>query len=266
MLALNRGQAAAGLLACLRRGAGIAVPVHAVLDAQAGTLRCVALKLRVNLAAVTAIPGAQHGMADALVIRRLPVEFALVFAYVNSIIHVFHFLCVSYAAVTAQLDRTAGRAKIVVQPVQRVGALAFPAHFKMQVCAVTVAGIAAVADQLAFPHLLPLSHAELAQVGIQGFEGAILVGRVAQLDHVAIAVDVPLGALAVPAVGRLHCAALCGVYRRAHRRAEIQRPVQAAVIVEPACGDNVLGQGPMQQGFFILQPHFYPPYFVLFHI
>ena len=206
-------------------------------------------------------------MADALVIRRLPIKFALVFAYVNSIIHVFHFLhVVRYAAVAAQFYRAAGRTEIVVQPVQRVGAVASPPHLKMQVCSIAVAGIAAVADQLPLLHLLALSHAELAQVGIQGFEGAILVGRVAQLDHVAIAVDVPLGALAVPAVGRLHCAALCGVYRRAHRRAEIQRPVQAAVIVEPACGDNVLGQGPMQQGFFILQPHLYPPYLVLFHI
>ena len=267
MFAVDRGQAAAGFLPCFRRGTGVAVPVHAVLDAQAGALRCVALKLRVNLAAVTAIPGAQHSMADAPVIRRLPVEFTLVLAYVNSIIHVFHFLhIVIDAAVAAQFYRAASRAEIVVQPVQRVGAVAFPPHLKMQVCPVTVAGIPAVADQLALFYLLPLGHAEFAQMGVQGFEGSVLVGRVAQLDHVAIAVDVPLGALAVPAVGRLHCAALCGVYRRAHRRAEIQRPVQAAVIVEPACGDNVLGQGPMQQGFFILQPHFYPPYFVLFHI
>ena len=116
----------------------------------------------------------------------------------------------------------------------------------MQVCSIAVAGIAAVADQLPLLHLLALGHAESAQMGIQGFEGSVLVGRVAQLDHVAIAVDVPLGALAVPAVGRLHRATLCGVYRRAYRRAEIQRPVQAAVIVEPARGDDVLGQGPMQ--------------------
>ena len=79
MLALDRGQAAAGLLAGFRRGGGVAVPVHAVLEAQPGTLSRVALKLGVFLAAVTAIPGAQHGMADALVIRRLPVEFALMF-------------------------------------------------------------------------------------------------------------------------------------------------------------------------------------------
>ena len=129
-----------------------------------------------------------------------------------------------------------------------------------------VAGIAAVADQLAFLYLLSLRHAKIAQMGVQRFQRAVLVGCMAQLDHVAVAVDVPLGALAVPAIGRLHRATLCGVYRRAHRRAEIQRPVQAAVIVEPARGDDVLGQGPVKQGFFILQPHFYPPYFVLFHI
>ena len=79
VLALDRCQAAAGLLPGFRRGAGIAVPVHAVLDAQAGTLRCVALKLGVFLAAVTAIPGAQHSMANALAMGCLPVKFALVF-------------------------------------------------------------------------------------------------------------------------------------------------------------------------------------------
>ena len=171
-----------------------------------------------------------------------------------------------YAAVTAQLDRTAGRVKIAVQPVQRVGTVASPPHLKMQVCSIAVAGIAAVADQLPLLHLLSLRHAKLAQVGVQRFQRAVLVCSVAQLDHVAVAVDVPLGAVAIPAVGRLHRATLCGVHRGAYRRAEVQRPVQAAVIVEPACGDNVLDQGPMQQGFFILQPHFYPPYFVLFHI
>ena len=144
MLALDRGQAAAGLLAGFRRGTGVAVPVHTVLDAQAGTLSCVALKLRVNLTAVTAIPGAQHGVADALAVGCLPSKFVLVFRYVDCIIHALHFLCVLYAAVTAQLDRTAGRAEISIQPVQRVGTLAFPAHFKMQVCSIAVAGIAAV--------------------------------------------------------------------------------------------------------------------------
>ena len=118
-------------------------------------------------------------------------------------------------------------------------------------CPVTVAGIPAVADQLTLLHLLPLRHAKLAQVGIQGFEGAILVGRVAQLDHVAIAVDIPLGALAVPAVGRLHRATLRSVHGRADGGAEIQRSVQAAIIVEPARGDNVLGQGPVKQDVFV---------------
>ena len=247
MFAVDRGQAAAGFLPCFRRGTGVAVPVHAVLDAQAGALSGVALKLGVFLAAVTAIPGAQHSMADALAVGCLPIKFALVFRYVDCIIHALHFLCVLYAAVTAQLDRTAGRAKIVVQPVQRVGALAFPAHFKMQVCAVTVASIAAVADQLTLLHLLTLGHAELAQMGIQGFEGSVLVGRVAQLDHVAVTVGISLGALAVPAVCDCNRATLCGVHGGANGRAEIQCPVQAAIIVEPARGDNVLGQGPAEQ-------------------
>ena len=37
----------------------------------------------------------------------------------------------------------------------------------MQVCSIAVAGIPAVADQLAFLHLLALGHAELIQVGVQ---------------------------------------------------------------------------------------------------
>ena len=73
----------------------------------------------------------------------------------------------------------------------------------------------------------------------------------AQLEHIAIAVGIPLGAAAIPAVCDCNRATLCGVYRRAHRCAEIQRPVQAAVIVEPAGGDNVLGQGPVKQNVFV---------------
>ena len=171
-----------------------------------------------------------------------------------------------YAAVAAQFYRAAGRAEIVVQPVQRVGAVALPPHFKMRVCSIAVAGIAAVADQLALVYRLSLGHAEFAQMGVQRLQPAAAVIRMAQLDHVAIAVDVPLGALAIPVVRDCNRAGLRSVHWRAHRCAEIQRPVQAAVIVDPARGDDVLGQGPMQQGFFILQPHFYPPYFVLFHI
>ena len=241
MFAVDRGQAAAGFLPCFLRGAGIAVPVHAVLDTQPGALRGVALKLGVNLAAVAAIPGAQHGVADALVIRRLPIKFALVLAYINSMLHVFHFLCVLYAAVAAQFYRAAGRAKIVIQPVQRVRAVALPPYFKMQVCAVAVAGVTAVANQLAFLHFLALLDHDFVQVGVQCLQCAVLVGRVAQLDHVAVAVDISLGALAIPAVGDFHRAGLRSVYRRADCGAKIQRPVQAAVIVEPACRDDVLG-------------------------
>ena len=136
----------------------------------------------------------------------------------------------------------------------------------MQVCSIADAGIAAVADQLAFLYLLSLRHAEFAQMGVQRLQPAAAVIRMAQLEHIAIAVGIPLGAAAIPAVCGFHRTVCRGIHRRADGGAEIQRPVQAAVIVEPTCGDNVLGQGPMQQGFFILQPHFYPPYFVLFHI
>ena len=136
----------------------------------------------------------------------------------------------------------------------------------MQVCSIAVAGIAAVADQLTLLHLLTLLDNNLIKMCVQRFERTILVCSVFQLDHVAIAVCIAAGALAIPVVRDCNRAGLRSVHWRAHRCAEIQRPVQAAVIVEPACGDNVLGQGPMQQGFFILQPHLYPPYLVLFHI
>ena len=197
---------------------------------------------------------------------RLPVKFALMLTYVDCVIHTLHFLFVLYAAVAAQPHCAGSCAEISIQPVQRVDPAVFVPHLKMQVCPVTVAGIPAVADQLALVYRLPLGHAEFAQMGIQRLQPAAAVIRMAQLEHIAIAVGIPLGAAAIPSVCGFHRATLRSVHGRAHCCAEIQRPVQAAVIVEPARGDNVLGQGPMQQGFFILQPHFYPPYFVLFHI
>ena len=84
-------------------------------------------------------------------------------------------------------------------------------------------------------------------MGVQRLQPAAAVIRMAQLDHVAVAVDIPLGALAVPVVRDCNRATLCGVHGGANGRAEIQCPVQAAIIVEPARGDNVLGQGPAEQ-------------------
>ena len=104
------------------------------------------------------------------------------------------------ALVAAQPHRGRCRRKICIQPVQRVDPAVFVPHLKMQVCPVTVAGIPAVADQLALIYRLPLGHAEFAQMGVQRLQPAAAVIRMAQLDHVAIAVDIPLGALAVPAV------------------------------------------------------------------
>ena len=136
----------------------------------------------------------------------------------------------------------------------------------MQVCSIAVAGIAAVADQLAFLYLLSLRHAKIAQVGVQRFQRAVLVGCMAQLDHVAVTVGISLGALAVPAVCDCNRATLCGVHGGANGCAEIQRPVQAAVIVEPTSCNHMLRQWPPKTYFSILQPHLYPPYLVLFHI
>ena len=122
----------------------------------------------------------------------------------------------------------------------------------MQVCPVTVAGIPTVADQLALVYRLPLGYAEFTQMGVQRLQPAAAVIRMAQLEHIAIAVGIPLGALAVPAVGGLHRATLCGVYRRAHRRAEIQRPVQAAVIIKPPSGNHMALQRPAKQNIPIV--------------
>ena len=128
----------------------------------------------------------------------------------------------------------------------------FVPHLKMQVCPVTVAGIPAVADQLALVYRLPLGHAEFAQMGVQRLQPAAAVIRMAQLEHIAIAVGIPLGAAAIPAVGRLHRATLRSVHGRAHCCAEIQRPVQAAVIIKPPGGNHMALQRPAKQNIPIV--------------
>ena len=90
VLALNRGQATAGLLACLRRGGGVAVPVHAVLDAQPFALCTVALKLRVNLVLVPPVPRAQHRVRHARIFDRFPVDFSLVLTDVDRVVNYIH--------------------------------------------------------------------------------------------------------------------------------------------------------------------------------
>jgi len=122
----------------------------------------------------------------------------------------------------------------------------------MQVCPVTVAGIAAVADQLALVYRLPLGHAEFAQMGVQRLQPAAAVIRMAQLEHIAIAVGIPLGAAAIPAVCGFHRAVCRGIHRRADGGAEIQRPVQAAVIIKPPSGNHMALQRPAKQNIPIV--------------
>ena len=127
----------------------------------------------------------------------------------------------------------------------------------MRVCSIAVAGIAAVADQLALVYRLPLGHAEFAQMGVQRLQPAATVIRMAQLEHIAIAVGIPLGALAVPAVCDCNRAGLRSVHGRADCRTKVQRPVQRAIIVQPSGGDYMALQGPAEKHIFIFQSHFF---------
>ena len=142
------------------------------------------------------------------------------------------------------------RGEVVVQPHQRVGALAAQDDLKMQVCAEHVAGHAAVADDLALFDLLAVLDAIAAQVCVPRLQHTALVGRVFDSHHVAIALHTR-PRVSVPVLGLIHGAALGSVYRLragiADPGAQVDGPVQAAVVVKPSLCDDVLGQRPRQQ-------------------
>ena len=64
----------------------------------------------------------------------------------------------------------------------------------MQMVACNASGVANVSDDLPGLHLLTGGDADGRAVGVQRFQPAAAVIRMAQLDHVAIAVGVALGA------------------------------------------------------------------------
>ena len=94
-------------------------------------------------------------------------------------------------------------------------------------------------------------------MGVQRLQPAATVIRMAQLEHIAIAVGIPLGALAVPAVCDCNRAGLRSVHGRADCRTKVQRPVQRAIIVQPSGGDYMALQGPAEKHIFISQVSFF---------
>lgn len=89
-------------------------------------------------------------------------------------------------------------------------------------------------------------------MGVQRLQPAATVIRMAQLDHVAVAVGIPLGAAAIPVVRGFHRTVCRGIHRRADGGAEIQRPVQAAIIIKPPSGDHMALQRPAKQNIPIV--------------
>ena len=77
-----------------------------------------------------------------------------------------------------------------------------------------------------------------------------LVGRVFDSHHVAIALHTR-PRVSVPVLGLIHGAVLGGVDRAdihvVNLGAQVDGPVQTAVIVKPSLCDDVLGQRPRQQ-------------------
>ena len=158
------------------------------------------------------------------------------------------FYCVLAGAVCKHL--AACRGKIAVQPYQRIRAAAVQNDFKMQVRPKHIAGSAAIADEVALFDLLSQLDAISTQVCVSGLQGLSLVGRVFDSHHVAIALH-PGFCMAVPVPHLVNCAALGSVYRLragiADPGAQVDGPVQAAVVVKPSLCDDVLGQRPRQQ-------------------
>ena len=150
---------------------------------------------------------------------------------------------------TVGVDAAAGGGEIIIQPGQRVGALATQQHLEVQVRAKNVAGGTAVADQLALFDLFSLGNNELEQVGVPGNEALLPVVGVADVHVVAVALHAALvGGVAVPQLGGRHRAVLCRVDRAhggvADLGAQVDAVMAAAAVVVPALGQNVLIQRP----------------------
>ena len=152
---------------------------------------------------------------------------------------------------TVGVDAAAGGGEVVIQPGQRVGALAAQQHLEVQVRAKNVAGGTAVADQLALFDLFSLGNNKLEQVGVASDKALLLVVGVADVHIVAVALQAALvGGVAVPQLGGRHRAVL-GSVDRAHGGvadlgAQVDAVMAAAAVVVPALGQNVLIQRPAE--------------------
>ena len=139
--------------------------------------------------------------------------------------------------------------EVPVQPRQRVAAHTTPNDFKVQVRTVTVAGDAAVPDELALSDGLAGFDNAGFEMGVPGLQHPAAVVRVA--DAHAGAVAHHAGGAPVPVLRPVHRAVLGGIDRRARRRPQVDGAVGAAVLVRPARRDEVQRQRPEQQNIAI---------------
>ena len=120
----------------------------------------------------------------------------------------------------------------------------------MQMRSEHISGRAAIADEVTLFDLLAQFNAIAAQVRISGLQGLSFVGCVLDAHHCAIALHPGFG-VAVPVLHLIYGAILGSVYRLcagiAELRAQVDGPVQAAIVVKPSLCDDVLGQRPRQQ-------------------
>ena len=162
------------------------------------------------------------------------------------------FYCVLTGAVCKHLP--ARRGEVVVQPHQRVGALAAQDDLKMQVRPKHIAGSAAEADEVALFDLLAVLDAIAAQVRVPRLQHTALVGRVFDSHHVSIALHTR-PRVSVPVLGLIHGAVLGGIDRAdihvVNLGAQVNGLVQAAVIVIPPLRQHMNVQRPVQQDFTV---------------
>ena len=126
--------------------------------------------------------------------------------------------------------------EVVVQPHQRIRALAVHDNFKMQMRSEHIPANARITDEFSLFDLLADLDAIAAQMGVSRLQGLSLVGRVFDSHHVAIALHSSL-CVTVPVLRLVNRAFLCRVDRAlvvcAVLRAPIGALMQTAIVVVP---------------------------------
>ena len=104
------------------------------------------------------------------------------------------------------------------------------AHFKVEVRAGGIAGVAPDPDRLTFADMLAAARNDRSQVGIQGLVAVAMIDH----DHIAIAPICP--------TGKYDHAAVCGKDRQAISGSQIQAQVACPIIIADQgmdrCGPN----------------------------